>query len=208
MVHRSTHWQCGRHYRHFIKGTWGSENTHKVCPGGIQPIRKIRHSLPFIDKDTRNIIHRTRTHQSPSPWDLTRFSQSPSGAPLCFPESHRWSEIYSLPKVILALEKARSHRVPNLGCSGTESPGWFDVSQKTSAGDVIHEQARCGDEAANHQLPIAAASWIIWVVSTEEWMFKFNAKFDSDSLALLANFECDGHTVHVLTQQHLPTPTD
>ena len=36
--------------------------------------------------------------------------------PPYFPESHPWSEISSLSKVILVLEKARSHRAPNLGC--------------------------------------------------------------------------------------------
>ena len=64
--------------------------------------------------------------------------------------------------------KARSCRVSNLGCMGAESPGWFDVSPKTSAGDVMHERAHCHDEAANHQLPIAAAFWIIWIVPVEE----------------------------------------
>ena len=34
--------------------------------------------------------------------------------------------------------------------------------------DMMHEQAHCRDEAANHQLPIAAAFWIIWIVSAEE----------------------------------------
>ena len=38
-------------------------------------------------------------------------------------------------------------------------------------------------------------------------MFKLNAKFDADSLLyLLSHFECDGHMVHMLTQQHLPPP--
>ena len=32
----------------------------------------------------------------------------------------------------------------------------------------MHERAHCHDEAANHQLPIAAAFWIIRIVSTEE----------------------------------------
>ena len=43
---------------------------------------------------------------------------------------------------------------------------------------MIHEQASCDDEAANHhQLPIAAAFWII-----QRGMFKLNTKFDADSL--------------------------
>ena len=60
--------------------------------------------------------------------------------------------------MILVLGKARSCRVPNLGCRGTESPGCFDVLLKNSAQDVMREQVRCRDEIANHQLPIAVAS--------------------------------------------------
>ena len=87
--------------------------------------------------------------------------ESPPVAPLYFPESHWQSEISSLSKAILVLVKARSCRAPNLGCSGDESPGWFDVSPKTSAGDVTHERVCCHNEPANHQLPIVAAFWII-----------------------------------------------
>ena len=50
----------------------------------------------------------------------------------------------------------RSCRVPSLGCRGAESPGLFDDSLKNSAGDVMHERACHPDEAARHQLPIAA----------------------------------------------------
>ena len=100
------------------------------------------------------------TSQSPSreaPWDLTQISQLPSAALLYFSECRRWYEISSLSKVILVLGKAKSHKAPNLGCRGAESPGGFDVSPKNSARDVMHEWACCRDEAANHQLPIAAA---------------------------------------------------
>ena len=109
--------------------------------------------------------------QSPSkqtPWDLTQFSQSLSAALSYFPESYWWSETSSLSKVILDWGKARSLRAPNLDCRGAESPGWFDVSQKNSAQDRMYEWACCRDEAANHQLPIAVAFWIIWLVSMEE----------------------------------------
>ena len=99
---------------------------------------------------------------------LTQFSQSPSAALMYFPESHQWSETSSPSKVTSVLGKARSCRVPNLGCRWTESPGWFEVSSKTSAWDVIHEQVCCWDEAANHQLPTAAIFWIIQIASTEE----------------------------------------
>ena len=116
-------------------------------------------------------VHRTMMPLSPSkqtPWHLTQFFQSPSAALPYFPESHRWSEISFLLKVILILGKGRSFRVPNLGCSGAKSSEWCDVSPKDSARDVIYEHVHCHDEAANHQLPTAVAFWIIWIVSTEE----------------------------------------
>ena len=121
--------------------------------------KKWRHLLKKI-QDTRNIVHRTMMPQSPSkwtPWDFTQFSQSPSAALLYFPESH-W----------VVLGKARSHRVPTLGCSGAESPMWFGVFPKNSAGDVMHEHMCCCDEAADHQLPIVAVFWVIRIVSMEE----------------------------------------
>ena len=38
-------------------------------------------------------------------------------------------------------------------------------------------------------------------------MFKLKAKLDAGSLPyMLSHFECDGHTVLMLTQQHLPPP--
>ena len=70
--------------------------------------------------------------------------------------------------MILVLSRVRSHRAPNLGYRGAGSPGWLDISPRDSAWDVMHERMCCCDEAANHYLPIAAAFWIIWVVSMEE----------------------------------------
>ena len=94
--------------------------------------------------------------------------ESPSTAPSYFSESHRKSQTSSCSKFILILGKARSHRVPDLGCRGAESPKWFDVSPKISAWDVMYEQAHCQDEAANHQLPTAVVFWIIQTGSAEE----------------------------------------
>ena len=123
----------------------------------------------FMDEDTRYKKHCTWDNDASvpfivGPWDLTQFSQSPSAALSYFPESHRQSEISSLSNVIVVLGKARSCRVQNLGCRGAESPRWFDISQTNSAGDMIYEWACCHDEDANHQLPIALAFWIIWIV--------------------------------------------
>ena len=98
-----------------------------------------------------------------------QFSQSPSAALFYFLESHLWPKISSLSRVIVVLGKSRSHRAPNLGYRGAESPGWLNVLPKISAWDVMHEWAYCPDEAANHQLPMAVVFWIIQIVSTEEY---------------------------------------
>ena len=92
-------------------------------------------------------------------WDLTQFSQSPSAAPLHFPECHQRSEISSLSKVILVLGKARSHRAPNLGCRGTESPGWFDQNTLYETWCMKLPITSC---------PYLEAFWMP-IVSLEEW---------------------------------------
>ena len=98
-------------------------NIYEVCPEGIQPCNMKK---TFTEDDTRNTVHRTMMTQSPSkqaPWALTQFSQSSSAAPSYFPESHPWSEICFLTKVILVVGKARSCRAPNLGCKVAELLG-------------------------------------------------------------------------------------
>ena len=65
----------------------------------------------------------------------------------------------------------------------------------------MHEQACCHDEAANHQLPIAA------VFESPKWFSQRNVqaycKIWCRIGALLNPFECGRHTVHMLTQGHL-----
>ena len=139
------------------------------------------------------------TSQSPSkqaPWDLTQFSQLPWAAPSYFPESHHWSEISSLSKVILVLGKARSCRVSSLGYSGAESPGWFDVLPKNSAWDMMHEWVCCRDEAANHQLPIAPTFWIIWIISAEKCS------------SLMQNLMQSHFSTYSVSYTHLTLPTN
>ena len=111
------------------------------------------------------------TSYSPSkkePWNFSPFSQLPSAVPSYFPGSHWRSEISSLSKAVSVLGKVRSFRVPNLGYRGAEPPEWFDISPKNSAWDMMLEWVHCCDEAANHQLAIAVAFWIIWIVSVEK----------------------------------------
>ena len=101
-------------------------------------------------------------------WNLTQFFWLPSAALLYLPESHWRSEVSSLSKVILVLGKARSHSVPNLGCSGALSPGAFEILPKKSPQCTMCEWAHCHDEADSHLLPKAAAFWIIQIGSIEE----------------------------------------
>ena len=126
----------------------------------------------FIEEDTWYKKHCTQDNDASASFKVGTLGPHTvlpiaSSCPILFSWTSSWSEISSLSKVILVLGKAKSHKPPNLGCRGVESPGWFDVSQKT-AWDMMHEQVRCCDEAANHQLPVALAFWITQILSTEE----------------------------------------
>ena len=74
-----------------------------------------------------------------APWDLTQFSQSPSAAPLYFPESHQWSEISSLSKEILVLGKARSAGHQIWAVVGLSHLGDLMFHQNTHMRCVMHE---------------------------------------------------------------------
>ena len=125
--------------------------------------------------------------------------------PLYFLESHGGSEISLLSKVILVLGKARSCRALNLGCMGAESPGWFDVSPKHCM--------RCDAWASvslwwSCQSPVAHSCGLLNHPNTfPRDMFKLNVKHEAQSLFyLFRHFECDNHTVHMLTQWCLLPP--
>ena len=178
-----------------------------VQKGSGHVLRKME---TFPEEDTRYRRHCTQDNdtRSPSkqaPRDLSQSSPSPRAALLYFPESHPWSEMSSFSKVILVLGKAGSHRAPNLGCRRAESSGWFDVPPKNSARDVMREQACCCDEAARHQVPTAAAFSVVQIVSVEACSRLTPAGADS-LLQALSPFDHNDHTVHTLTQQHLPPP--
>ena len=163
---------------------------------------------------TRNIVHRTMMLQSLSKqaaWNLTQFSQSPSSAPSYFPESHWRSEISSLSKVILVLGKARSHRVPNLGCRVAESPGlliFADCSPHMF--NILRRSACCRPsrkwitfnrfstifEAFVPYFYLLCTHWVIpesllnHPNSFHGRIFKLNTKFHADSLLYsLSHFE-------------------
>ena len=108
--------------------------------------------------------------------------------------------------MILVWGKARSYRAPNLGCRGAESPELFDISREklcTSCDTWTVALSRW-----SCQSPVAySCSLLNHLNSFCGGMFKLNAKWDADSLLyLLSHFECNSHTVHMLTQQHLLPP--
>ena len=71
----------------------------------------------------------------------------------------------------------------------------------------MHEWAHCYGEVANQQLPRATYSLLNHLNTFHGGMVKLSAKFDADILLyLLSHFEWDSHTVHMLTQWHLPAP--
>ena len=129
-------WYIYKWYILHIIYTWVCVCTHiyVIFPKGIQPCNMKSWDICWRYKIQEMYIGQWR----PSPlhlgtWDLTQFSQLPSAAQLYCPESHWWSEISSLSKVILVLEKAWCYRTPNVGFSRAGSPGWFDVLPKNSA---------------------------------------------------------------------------
>ena len=67
--------------------------------------------------------------------------------------------------------------------------------QKNFAQDVMHEWVHYRDEAANHQLPIAAGFWIIQIVSMEKC---------SSLMQNLTQIHCPTHSVilNVMATQH------
>ena len=145
---------------------------YKVCPEGIQPCNMKNRDIYWRRHKIQETLYVGQWHLSPL--QSSRFGTSHS-SPNCHQLLHlislnlidglkslppqRWFAFSEKPEVA-------GHQI--LGCSGAESPGWFDVSPKNSAGDMVHEQVRRYDEAANHQLPIAVAFWITWIFSMEE----------------------------------------
>ena len=132
--------------------------------------------------------HLGTSHNSPSHHELSHH---------IFPNLINRSEIPSLSKAILVLGKARSYRAPNLGSTGSESPGWFDVLSKNCT--------RCDAWTDvllwwTCQLPFAHNSGFLNHPDSFLWgMFNINAKFDADLLLYwLSHLECNGHTAHMI----------
>ena len=139
--------------------------------------------------------------QSPSkqaPWDVTQFPQTPSAVLSYFPETHGWSEISSLSKVVLVLGKARSCRCQIWAVGGLSLLGILITHQNT-----LHKMWCVSGCIVMMKLPITICPELGLPNHPNSFcrgMFKFKAKFDADSLLYWpSHLECDGHTVHMLT---------
>ena len=113
---------------------------------------------------------------------ISQFSQLLSAALSYFPESHPWSEISSLSKVVLVSGKARSHRAPNLGCRRCWITWviWYFTKKLWTRCDVWAGTLFWW----SYQSPVAHSCDLLNHLNSRG-MFKFNAKFDTDSIALL-----------------------
>ena len=140
--------------------------------------------------------HRGTSHSSPSRHQLSRhiFLNLTDGLKsLSF---QRWFYFWEKPE-------GTGHQIWAVG--GLSNPGDLMFHQKT-ARDVMHEWACCCEEAASHQC-FAAVALLSHPSSFCRRMFRPNPKLFADSLLYsLSHFECGGHTVHTLTQRHLPPP--
>ena len=177
---------------------------YKVCPESTQPCTmKNRHLL----KKVQETLYIGQWHLSPLQIGTLgphTVPQSPSAAPShIFPESHWWSEISSLWKVMLVLGKVRSHRAPNLGCRGAESPEWLDVSPK----NCVRRDAWAGTLLWwSCQSPVAHSCGLLkYPNSFHAGLFKFKTQFDVDSFlySLILNVMIIKHT-HSLNSVYHP----
>ena len=152
------------------------------------------------DNDTSVPIqsrHLGTSHGSPNPCS----PNSHQAAQSYFPESHGWSEISSLSKVILVLGKTRSHRVPNLACRGTQSPGDLMFHQKVYMRHDAWAGALLWWSCQTPAVFAHSCGLLNHPNSFCERMFKLMAKFDAELLLYSFNhFECDDCTVQLLTQ--------
>ena len=167
----------------WYRGLWlGKKCIYMACPKCIQPCNtkyidiywrryKIQEALHLGQYlSPLQSRHLETTHSSPNRHQLPRcifliLSHGMKSLPF-----QRW----------LVWGKARSHRAPNLGCRRAESPGWFDVSPKNSAWDMMHEWAGALSWWSC-QSPVAHNCGLLYHPNSLcGGMFKLNAKFDAD----------------------------
>ena len=178
----------------FWKNTWGQKKKHNTeyfkrerkLEEYTRSTQKVSSHViwkieTFIEEDTRYKKHCTKDKDASVPFKVgTLGPHTVLPIAISFLIVFSWisSTVWNLlSKVLLVLGKARSCRVPNLFLKNTLHKTW------------------CMSGLLNHPNSFRGG------------MFKPNAKFDADSLLYsLRDFECNSHTVHMLSQWHLPPP--
>ena len=145
--------------------------THKVCPDSIQPCNMKKRDIYWRRYKLEETLYIRQ-------WCLSPLQSSTLGPHIVPPITISCPVIFSwISSTVWNLfpfkgdfswekSKVAGHQIWAVG--GMSHLGDFIFLPKNSAWDVMHELARCHDEAANHQLSIAAAFWIIQIVSAEE----------------------------------------
>ena len=124
---------------------------------------------------------------------LQNLGHSSSGTPRSAPSSHAVSH---QPLLTATIHTQHARCLPVAGLAERGSLSWFSAVSEAFA----HLYLCC-----THC--ITPKSRLHHLNSFRGGMFKLNTKLDIDSLLYSpSHFECDGHTVHTLTQQHLPPP--
>ena len=176
--------------------------------GHAMPVQKVSsHVLwkidTFIEEDTRYNKHCTVDKDTSVPFKVGTLGPHivlpiAINSPSYFPESHQWSEISSLSKVILVLGKPE--------VTGRQI---WTVRGLSHLGDLMF----CKKKTTSHQMWCTNGALWWWSCRTHSCgllnhlnsfrgrMLQQNAKFDADSLPCSpSHLKCDGHTVHMLTQ--------
>ena len=100
--------------------------------------------------------------------------------------------------------KSQKSQAPNLGCRGS----WVTWMICCFTKKLCIRRDSWAGTLLWCQSPVAHSfSLLNHTISSCQRMFRFNAKFDADSLFYSpSHFVCNGHTVHILTQRCLPPP--
>ena len=174
---------------------------YEVCPKSIQPNTMKKEDIYWRRYKRQETLYIGQWRLSPL---QSRYLGTSHSSPNCHQLPHHiFLNLFPF-KGDFSFGKARSLRVPNLGCSGAASSGWLYVSSKISVPEM-HEQVCCHDEAVNYLLPTGVAFWIIQIVSGEEYSSLMQNMMQI-YCSLISHFDGKDHTIHMLTQQHLPPP--
>ena len=125
-------------------------NIHMVCPEGIQPCNMKNRDI----YGRRYKKHCTQDNDASVPFKVgTVGPHTVLPIAISYPIVFSWisSVVWNLFPFKGDLGKARNCRAPNLGCSGAESPGWFDVLTKS-----LHEMWCMSRHTTVMKLPITS----------------------------------------------------